>query len=104
MHQSFVTTAPLPTTHLWGWAGDSGANVWGSDLLSSQAVPGKCDITQIYYKRAGLWLSAGPFTRALMDEKSLSPLFPIGGERGAGAVVTNDWWGGGVQWLQMTAV
>ena len=30
----------------------------------------------------------------LMDEKSLTPLFPIGGGRGAGAVVTNDWWGG----------
>ena len=31
MHQSFVTTAP---SHLQGWAGDSGANVWGTDLLS----------------------------------------------------------------------
>ena len=34
-----------------GWAGDSGANVRGSDLFSSPAVPGKCracDITQIY--------------------------------------------------------
>ena len=27
------------------------------------------------------------FSRAVMDEKSLSPLFPVGG----GAVVTNDW-------------
>ena len=28
------------------------------------------------------------FSRALMDEKSLSPPFPVGG---GGAVVTNDW-------------
>ena len=27
------------------------------------------------------------FSRAVMDEKSLPPLFPVGG----GAVVTNDW-------------
>ena len=27
------------------------------------------------------------FSRAVMDEKSLSPLFPVG----MGAVVTNDW-------------
>ena len=31
------------------------------------------------------------FSRAVMDEKSLSPLFPVGGE-GEGAVVTNDWY------------
>ena len=36
------------------------------------------------------------YSRAVMDEKSLSPLFPVGGEargRGGGrrAVVTNDW-------------
>ena len=57
MHQSFVTTAPLPIG-----MGDSGANVRGSNLLSSPAVPGKCgacDITQIhsggiyYYKEQG---------------------------------------------------
>ena len=54
MHQSFVTTGPPPPpphTHLRGWAGDSGANEWGSDLLRYPADPGKCracDITQIY--------------------------------------------------------
>ena len=52
MHQSFVTPAPPPPPpHLQGWAGDSRANVWGNDLLSSPAVPGKCracDIAQIY--------------------------------------------------------
>ena len=40
-----------PSPHLRGWEGDSRANVRGSDLLSSPAVPGKCracDITQIY--------------------------------------------------------
>ena len=35
MHQSFVTPAP-PHLRGGGWAGDSGANVWGSP-----AVPGK---------------------------------------------------------------
>ena len=32
------------------------------------------------------------FSRAVMDEKLLSPLFPVGrGWGGGGAVVTNDW-------------
>ena len=31
------------------------------------------------------------FSRAVMDEKSLSPLFPVRGGGGGGAVVTNDW-------------
>ena len=47
MLQSFVTTAH----HLRGRAGDSRANVRGSDLLSFPLVPGKCqacDIMQIY--------------------------------------------------------
>ena len=41
----------MPHPHLCGWAGDSGANVRGSDLSSSHAVLGKCsscDIMQIY--------------------------------------------------------
>ena len=47
MQQSFVTTAH----HLRGWVEVSGANVRGSDLLSSSAMPGKCQacaIAQIY--------------------------------------------------------
>ena len=39
------------TPHLRGWAGDSGTNVWSSELLSSPTVLCKCwacDITQIY--------------------------------------------------------
>ena len=28
--------------HLWGWVVDDGANVLGSDLLSSPTVPGEC--------------------------------------------------------------
>ena len=50
MHQSFETTA----SHLRGWAEDRRANVQGSHLLSSPAVPGKCrayDIMQIYPRR-----------------------------------------------------
>ena len=51
MHQSFVTTAPRTYPHIRGWAEDSRANVRGSDLFSSPAVPGKCracNIMQIY--------------------------------------------------------
>ena len=69
MHQSFVATAP----HLRGWAEDSGANVRGSDLLSSPAVPGKglaCDISQVYpieftiIKSGAMTLSRSPQCRA----------------------------------------
>ena len=95
MHQSVVTPALPPM----GWAGDSWAYVRGSYLLSSPAVTGKCracDVTQIYphgiyyYKEQGYDSQQSPqcraFSRAVIDEKSLSPLFPIGGR----AVVTND--------------
>ena len=45
-------------------------------------------------KSRAMTLSRSPqcraFSRAVMDEKSLSPLFPVGGG------------GGRVQWLQMT--
>ena len=44
MHQSFVTTAP----YLRGWAEDSGANMRGSDLSSSTAVPGLWYYANIY--------------------------------------------------------
>ena len=78
---------------------NSGANVWGSDILSSPAVPGKCQacaIAQIYpveitiIKSGAMIVRRSPqcrtFSRALIYEKSLSPLFPVGG-----VVVTNDW-------------
>ena len=56
--------------------------------MSFPAVTGKCgayDIMQLYpsaqwnllLKRAGLWLSAGSCS-ALMNEKTLSLLFPVG--------------------------
>ena len=96
MHQSFVTTVP----HLWAWAGDSRANMRGSDLLSSPTVPGKCWVVIlckctpmefiIIIKSRAMSLSRSPqcgaFSRAGMDEKSvLSPLFPIdGGGCGSG--------------------
>ena len=76
----------------------------GNDLLSSPAVPGKCRacVLRIYtpvkftlIKSRAMTLSRSPlcraFSRAVMDERSLSPLFSIGGG-GVG-------WG---QWLQMT--
>ena len=56
-----------------------------------------CDNKQIYpsgiycYKEQGYSLSRSPqcmaLSRAVMDEKSLSPLFAVGG----GAVARNDW-------------
>ena len=90
MHQSSVTPAPPPTY------GDSGANVRGNDLLSSPTVPGKsraCVLrkyTPVKFtliKSRAMTLSRSPQCRAFMDEKSSSPLFPVGG----GAVATNDW-------------
>ena len=93
MHQSFVATAPF----LRGWAGDSGANVRGSDLLSfpqcliSAGLVILCKYIPIEFsiiKSGAITLSRSPqcraFSRAVMDEKSLSPSFPIGG---GGAVV-----------------
>ena len=87
--------------HQRGWAGDSGANVWGNDLLRSPTVPGKCRVCVLrkyapvkftLIKSKAMTLSRSPqcraFSRAVMDEKSLSPLFPVGE--------------GGGQWLQMT--
>ena len=105
MHQSFVTPDPRPPPpNLRGWAGDSGANVRGNDLLRYPTVPSKCrtcDIAQIYpvkftlMKSRAMTLSRSPqcraFSRAVMDEKSLSPLFPVGRGWGGDAVVTNDW-------------
>ena len=77
-----------------------GDNVRGNDLLSSPAVPGKCRACVLrkytpmkftLIKSRAMTLSRSlqsrAFSRAVMDEKLLSPLFPVGG----GAVVTNDW-------------
>ena len=46
MHQPYVTTAPPPPLHLWGWVGDSGANVRGS---VTQIYPSRI----YYYKEQG---------------------------------------------------
>ena len=88
MHQSFVTTAP----NLWGWAGNSKANVRGSHLLSYPIVLGPMEFTSII-KKSSLYdpqqvpaecrAFSRAFSRAVMDEKSLSPqLFPVGGGGG----------------------
>ena len=88
--------APVICNHcLWGWVGDSGANVWGSDLLSFPAVPEKCQacaIAQIYpvgitiIKRGAMSVRRSPqcrdFSRAVIYKKSLSPLFLVGGGSG----------------------
>ena len=48
-----------------------------------------------FIKSRAMTISRSPqcwaFSRALIDEKSLSPLFPVDGVGGGGAVVTNDW-------------
>ena len=102
MHQSFVTIAPQPTTY-----GD-GRRIAGQWPFSSLAVPGMCrasDLMQIYpmeftiTKSRVMTLSKYPqcraFSWAVMDEKSLSPIFPVGvcvgGGVARGALVTNDW-------------
>ena len=96
MHQSFVTLLPPPThTYLWGWVGDSRANVWGSELLSSHTVSGKCQacaFAQIYpveiiiIKSGAMSIRRSPqcrdFSRAVIYEKPLSPLFLDGGGSG----------------------
>ena len=95
MHQSFVTTAPPPPPHLRGWAGDSGANVWGSDLLSSPTVPTLISSNthrwNLLLQRAGLWLSAGPCNAELLAGLWwMKSRCPANYQRW-GAVVTNDW-------------
>ena len=78
--------------------------MWGNDLLSSPAVNAGLVILLKYtpvkftlIKSRAMTLSRSPqcraFSRAVMDEKSFSPLFPVGGGGGGGggAVVTNDW-------------
>ena len=67
-------------------------------FLVPPAVLGKCwacDITQIYphwiyyYKECGYTFQQVPavraFSKAVMDEKSMSPLFPEGGGCGGGS-------------------
>ena len=86
MHQPFVTAAP----HLRRRAGDSGSKVRCSDLLSSSAVRGNCrasDIMQIYPRRIYYYKEQGydsqyvpamqGFDRAVVYEKSLSPLITV---------------------------
>ena len=86
----------------------------GSDLLSSPAGSGKCRASDIrkytpvefsIIKSRAMALSRSPqcraFSRVVINEKSLSPLFPEGGGGvwrgggggggGGGALVTNDW-------------
>ena len=101
---SFVTIAPPPPT---GMGGDSRANVRGNDILSSPAVPGMpglcykytpVEITGVYLcykytpveitiiKSGAMIVRTSPqcraFNRAVIYEKSLSPLFPVGGGSG----------------------
>ena len=84
----------------------------GNDLLSSPAIPGSAELVILHkytsmeftlIKSRAMTLSRSQqcrtFSRAVMDEKSLSPLFPVGVcvcaagvcVGGGGAVVTSDW-------------
>ena len=91
---SFVTTAPY-YLHVRGWAGDSRANVQGSDRLSSPAVPDKCRacyITQIYPSGICYYKEQGYDSQQGFDGwEVVVPAAPVGGGKGGGAVVTNDW-------------
>ena len=106
MHQSFVTTAtrpPPPPTYGdgQGIAGlmcravtfrvDPQCRVSAGLVMLSKYTP--VEFTCI--KSTAMTIRKSPkcwaFSRALMDETSLSPLFPVGGGGG-----------GGEQWLQMT--
>ena len=86
LHPTFVTTAPPPPT---GMNGGSGANVRGSDLLSCY-VSGRLVMLHKYTpmeftirKSRAMTICRSSqcraFSRALMDEKSSSWLFPVGG-------------------------
>ena len=99
MHQSFVTNAPHP--HLQGWAGDSRANVQGSGsdlefacsnglMLLHKHTPVEFTIIRSRVMTRSRSPQYRAFSWAVMDEKSLSLLFPMG-VGGWGAVVTNDW-------------
>ena len=80
-HQSFVATAPPPTPMKMG-----GANVWGSDLLSSPVRAGLvilCKYTPIEFtiiNSGAMTLSRSPqcraFSRAVIDEKWLPRYSP----------------------------
>ena len=100
MHQSFVTPAH-PTPHLRGWAGDSKANVQAMTfwvppqyrvnaglVILRKYIPVKFTLKKCRAMTHSRSPQCRAFSRALMDEKSLFPLFPVGG--------------GGGQWLQMT--
>ena len=109
MQQSFVVTTDTPHTYGDG-RGNSRANVGAvtSRVLQLPLQCRACDVIivmqiyarRIYYnkftiiKSRPMTLSRSPqcraFSRAVMDEKLLFPLFPIGGGRGR-EVVTNDW-------------
>ena len=97
MHQSFVTPAPPTYGDGRGIAGlMCGAmtfwvppqyRVSAGLVILRKYTP--MEFTLI--KSRAMTLSRSPqyraFSRAVMDEKSSSPLFPVGG----GTVVTNDW-------------
>ena len=100
MHQSFVTTAPT-----YGDRRGVAGLICGAVTF---LVPPQCTVsvglvilrkyTPVEFtiiKSRAMTISRSPqcraFSRAVTDEKSLSPLFPVGGDSGGGAVVTNDW-------------
>ena len=96
MHQSFVTPAlapPRPT----GIAGlmCEAMTFWvppqyrvnAGLVILCKYTPVKFTLIKSRAMSLSRSLQCRAFSRAVMDEKSLSPLFPVDGE----AVVTNDW-------------
>ena len=101
-----VICNPCPSpSHLRGWAGYSGANVRGSDFLSTPQCRVSAGLVILFkytpvefiiiITSRPMTLRRSPHCRALMDEKSLSPLVPVVGDGDGDG-------GGGGQWLQMT--
>ena len=101
MHQSFVATdpSPPPPPHLrgWAWLMCGAVTFLITQCRVSAGLVILCKYTPFEFtiiKSGAMTLSKAPqcraFSRAVIDEKSLFPLFPVGGGEG-GAVVTNDW-------------
>ena len=89
MHQSFVTTAPTP---IYGdGRGMSGLLCGAVTFLVSHSAglvilrkytPMEFTVTKSRAMTLSLSPQSRAFSRAVMDEKSLSPLFPVDGSGG----------------------
>ena len=105
MHQSFVIPAPLPPPPTYGDGQGVARLMCGAMtfwippqyrvnaglVILRKYTPVKFTLIKSRTMTLSRSLQCRAFSRAVMDEKSLSPLFPVGGGGGGGAVVTNYW-------------